>query len=265
MLLFLQHVYLAGLLLSGAIIAPDTTRDTREEGNIPCFGDRLGYLLVINVFLLVEHYLFIFYTHTDISELLAFGLIVYHAGSCCIIVIVWQTQYKENTVPSDATGDARSESYGVPNCNPVRLIRHLLLSPCIRLYNLITSEPLQGTYYLVGIMVFLDITKILDRLLPPTEYRNCLTMVFLLFTSFTYAVANYYIWKFLTRSAAHATVPVKGRWWKMLIFSFLVMIAFLGVAEIGCTVIHQTTKNLALNTSLVVAGCMNAALVIHEG
>ena len=264
------------MLLSGAIIAPDTTRNTREEEDIPCFADRLGYLLVINVFLLMEHALFIFYTHTDIFETLAFGLIVYHAGFCCIIVILWQTQCKENTVPSDAAGDARNENREV--LKPVWLIPEAVLSPCSRFHHMITSEPLQGTTYLIHFMVFLGMARVLDRVLLQTEYRNYLTteyrnhltIVFRYITSFTFLLANFYIWKYLTSKSptAHAFVPAEGRQWNKVIVGFLFVIVLLGVAEIFLTVIHQmtfTNENLALDTSLAIAGCMNVALVLHEG
>ena len=257
-------------------MASDTTRNTREEENIPCFADRLGYLLVINVSLLLEHALFIFFTHTDISEPLAFGLIAYHAGSCCIIVILWQTQRKETTVPSDATGDARNESTEMPN--PVRLIPEAVLSLCSRLYHLITSEPLQGTTYLIYIIVLLGMARAVDRVLLlteyrnylTTEYRNYLTIAFRSFTSCTILLANYYIWKSLTSPTAqsHASAPANGRRWNKLVVCFLFGIVLLGVAEIFCTVIHQMTLangNLALDTSLFIAGCMNVALVLHEG
>lgn len=254
------------MLLCGAVIASDTAKDTKEEGNVPCFNDSLGYLLVINLFLLLEHALFIFYTHTDIWDLSAYGLIVYHAVSCCMIVYIWQTQCKENTVPSDAVGDGRSESKGVPN--PVWMIPGPFLSPFFKVYHLIKSEPLQGTIYLVRIMVVLGLITILERLLPPTEYRNILIVVYRLFTSVTFLVANYYIWKFLTSPAAYAIVPVKGRHWSMAMVcscGFLLVILLLGVAEIICAMIYQMAYQLILDGFLLTVGIMNVSLVLHEG
>ena len=100
--MFTSLCYHAGLLLIGAWIASDTTRDTKKGGNVPCFHDSFGYLLVINIFLLMEHALFIFYTNIDIWEPLAFGLIVYHAGSC-IIVVLLHTQQEHGSQENSGT------------------------------------------------------------------------------------------------------------------------------------------------------------------
>ena len=258
----------SGLLLCGACIAPDTTRDTKEGENVPWFHDSFGYLLVINVFLLVEHALFIFYTNTDILEPLAFGLIVYHAGSCCIIVVLLHTQ-QEIAVPSDAASSAGNDCTGVSNLVWLRM-KHLL-SPCFRVCHLIRSEPVKGTFYLIYIMAVLSIARVVDRWLSiPNVYSTALTIAFRCFTSFTFAVANYYIWKYLTNSAMYHDQTARRRQWSRLTCSFLVLIVLLGVAEIICTVIYQMAfsfaiEKVALDLSLLITGLMNIVLVLHEG
>ena len=257
----------AGLLLSGAVIASDTAKETKEEENVPCFDDSLGYLLAINAFLLVEHGLFVYYTHTDLFEILAVGLILYHGASCCVIVFLWQTQSKETAVPSDAKCNTRNESKALFNL--LWMIPEPVLSPCFSVYNLITSDPLQGTIIFVRIMVVLDICIILAKLLlPPTEYKNCLTL-FHLFTSVAYAVANYYVWKFLTSPAAHSNVPAERSWSNIIMCSMFTAIAFTGVAEIGFAVFYQMVfpfnGSLTLNISLLTVGFMNVAFVLQEG
>ena len=260
--------YLAGLLLCGACITSHTTRDTNEGENEPWFHGSFGYLLVINVFLLMEHTLFIFYTDTDILELLGYGLIVYHAGSCCIIVVLLHTR-QEIAVPSDAASSARHDYTGVSNLVWLRIEQ--LVSLCSRVCHLIKSEPVKGTLYLNFVMVALGIAQVLSRWLPiPNMYRTVLTIVFRCFTSFTLAVANYYIWKFLTNSAMYHNQTVRRSQWSVLTCSFLVVIVLLGVAEISCTVIYQMTlsftiENVALDLSLLIVGFMSIVLVLHEG
>lgn len=219
--------------------------------------------MVINVFLLFEHALFIFYTDTDT---LAFGLIVYHAGSCCIIVVLQAQQ--DIAMPSDAANGARQYCTGVPNHIWLRMKR--LPSPCFKLCFLIKSDPIKGTLYLICIMFVLGIARVLDRCLhTPTTYSTFLIIVFRCFTSFTLGIANYYIWTFLTRSVNHdQTVRRKKR--SILICSFLVVIVLLGVAEIGSTVTHQVTlsftvESMVLDFTLLITGFMNVVLVLHEG
>lgn len=258
----------AGLFLCGACIASDTTQDTKEGENVPWFHDSFGYLLAINAFLLVEHALFIFYTNTDIFETvtLAFGLIAYHAGSCCIIVVLLHTQ-QEIAVPSDAAGSTRHNCTGVSNRVWLRM-KHLL-SPCFRVCHLIRSEPVKGTFYLIYIMAALGIVRVLDkRLSIPNMYSTILSIVYRCFSSFTLAVANYYIWKFLTNPSMYQTA--RKRKWSVLTCSFLVVIVLLSVAEISCTVTDQLSlsfgiENVALDLTLLITGFMNAVLVLHEG
>ena len=258
--------YFAGLLLCGACIASHTPRDTNEEENDPWFHGSFGYLLVINVFFLAEHALFLFYTDTYILELLGFGLIVYHAGSCCIIVVLLHTQ-QEIAVPSDAAGSARNDCTGASNRVWLRM-KHLL-SPCFRVCHLIRSEPVKGTFYLIYIMAALGIVRVLDkRLSIPNIYSTILSIVYRCFSSFTLAVANYYIWKYLTNPSMYQTA--RRRQWSVLTCSFLVVIVLLGVAEISCTVTDQISlsfgiENVALDLTLLITGSMNAVLVLHEG
>ena len=256
----------AGLFLCGACIAPDTTRDTKEGESVPWFHDSFGYLWVINVFLLVEHTLFIFYADTDILELLSYGLIVYHAGSCCIIVVLLDTR-QEIAVPSDAASSARNDYTGVSNLVWLRMEQ--LVSLCSRVCHLIKSEPVKGTLYLIYIMAALGIVRALDkRLSIPNMYSTILFIVYRCFSSFTLAVANYYIWKFLTNPSMYQTA--RKRKWSVLTCTFLVVIVLLGVAEISCTVTDQISlsfgiENVALDLTLLITGSMNAVLVLHEG
>ena len=261
--MFTSLCYLAGLLLSGASIASDTTRDTKEGENVPCFHDSLGYLLVINIFLLVEHALFIFYTNIDILELVAFGLIVYHAGSCCIIVYLLHTQ-QEIANPSDAASDDRNDLTGVANCIWLRM-EHLL-SPCSQVCHKIKSEPIKATLWLIYIMAVLSIARGLNGLLPISNTSSTvLIIVFRGFTSFTFFVANYYIWHYLTNPANYHLERSKSQE-SIFICIFLAVIVILVVAEITFTTIQQMTlDSMVLNLSLLITACMNTVLVLNEG
>ena len=260
--MFTALCYLAGLLLSGASIASDTTRDTKEGENVPWFHDSFRYLLVINIFLLVEHALFIFYTNIDIWEPVAFGLIVYHAGSC--IIVVWLYTQQEIANPSDADNNGRNDLTGVANYIWLRM-EHLL-SPCSRVCHQIKSEPMKATLWLIYIMAVLSIARGLNGLLPISNTcSTVLIIVFRGFTTFTFFVANYYIWHHLTNPANYNLERRKSQE-SIFVCIFLAVIVILGVAEITFTTIQQMTlDSMVLNLSLLITACMNTVLVINEG
>lgn len=261
--MFTALCYLAGLLLGGACIAPDTTRDTKEGENESWFRDSFGYLLAINIFLLVEHALFVFYTNIDILEPVAFGLIVYHAASCCIIVFLRHTQ-QETANPSDAASEDRNDCTGVAN-SIWRSMEHLL-SPCFRVCHQIKSEPMKGTLWLIYIMIALSIARVLVKCLTIFNmYSTHFTIIFRFFACVTFGVANFNIWQFLIKRANHNQTRRTGLR-SILVRIFLAVIVVLGVAEIVCTVIHQMTlSSMVLDISLLITAFMNVALVLNEG
>ena len=250
------------MLLSGACIASETTRDTKEGENVPWFHDSFKYLLVINIFLLVEHALFVFYTSIDILEVVAFGLIVYHAASCCIIVVLHTQQEIAN--PSDAASDDSNDLTGVANYIWLRM-EHLL-SPCFRVCHQIKLEPMKGFLWLIYIMIGLSIARVLVKCLTISNmYSTLFTIVFRIFTCVTFGVANYNIWQFLTKPANHNQTKRSGLR-SILVCIFLAVIVILGVAEIVCTVIHQMTLSSAvLDISLLITAFMNVVLILNEG
>ena len=204
----------------------------------------------------MEHALFIFYTNVDVLELVAFGLIVYHGASCCIIVVLLHTQ-QEIANPSDAASDDRNDHTGVASCIWLRM-EHLL-SPFVRLYHQIKSEPIWLIYIMIGLSIF----RVLDKYF--NIYSTPFTIVFRVFASVTFGVANYNIWKFLT-NPANCNQTRRTGLRSVLVCIFLFVIVVLGVAEIVCTVIHQMTlSSMVLDISLLITAFMNVLLVLNEG
>ena len=211
----------------------------------------------------MEHALFIFYTNIDILEPIAFGLTVYHAASCCIIVVLLHTQ-GEVVRPSDADSNDKNYLTGVANYILWSRMKHLLSSCFSVCHQQIKSERMKGTLWLMHITRGLSIARVLDKCLPISNmYSTHFTIVFRSFTFVTFGVANYSIWQFLINRANHNQTRRTGLQ-SILVCIFLAVI--LGLAEIAYTVIHQMTlSSMVLNISLLITAIMTVTLVLIEG